>query len=242
MINSYKQLKLKEFELDPKDYMKYIEEFYNSLKYNISYSLVNNSKLNIVSKPSEFIIALYTKPRKSFVLNLKELTGWEGYLFFNISDSYLAPDKECKKILAVLMIIPSLVVKAKRMKSVAEQLYMSIGNSALIENEELIFKMDKLEGLIDKAVDELKSIGINIVYDIDKNTIIVPYGNMVMREFSTKEIMLISSTLLSMFKYLYAIEKSGTDFVKNMNLLGEFEKWKTSRKNELKEISDRIGE
>lgn len=239
MIHFYKNLSLEEFQLDVEKYLMYIKEFHGTLKLNIQY--VKNTKLEkVCSSATDFVLALYQKPKDDFSLKLKELTGWDGYLEFVYNEEYKQPSEEIKKILSVMMILPSLVAKVKRMKSVGEQLYQVVKDGALIEKEELIFKMDSLEGFIEKALKELEDIGLNALYDPEANTMMVPYGNMVMREFSTKEIILMTSTLLSVFKFLYALNCSGDDFIKSMNLRGDFEKWKTSRKNEIKEIEKRL--
>lgn len=242
MIPFYKNLELKEFGLESTKYMKYIEQFHNTLKMNIKYSTIKNSDLKLCESATEFIVALYTKPKVNFTLKLKQITGWKGYLEFTYGEEYIEPTEEVNKILALMMEIPSLVTKVKRMKSVAEQLYQVVKTGALILEEELVFKMDSLEGFIEKALKELEDIGLNVLYDNEQNTIIVPFGNMVMREFSTKEIILMTSTVLSVFKFLYALNACGDDFIKSMNLRGDFERWKNTRQKEVHDVFNRIKE
>ena len=240
MIHFYKDLTLREFELDPKDYMKYVEEFHKTLGFNIRY-LEKPIVGKVVSTVSDFVIALYTKPRKSFLLKLDELTGWSGYLLFKQKrNKYIEPEREVKKILSVLMTIPSFVAKAKRVKDVTDQLYAVVGDGGLFKSGELIFKMDKLEGFVQKALDDLKEMSLDVVYSKDKNIIIVPYSNMIMRDISTREIVMMTSTVLSVFKFLYALNSSGDDLVKSMNLRGDFEKWKKTRLKELEVIDNRL--
>lgn len=240
MIHFYKDLTLREFELDPEGYMKYIEEFHKTLRFNIRY-LEKPIVGKVVSTLSDFVIALYSKPRKSFLLKLDDLTSWPGYLYFKQKKDYEAPKDEVKKILSVLMTIPSFVAKARRVKEVTDQLYQVVGDGGLFKDGELIFKMDKLEGFVQKALDELKAMNLDVVYDKDKNIIVVPYSNMIMRDISTREIVMMTSTVLSVFKFLYALNASGDDFVKSMNLRGDFEKWKNTRSKELEVIDKRIG-
>ena len=239
MINIYEPIEIKPFDKNPEEYENYFKGLHDSLKYNVSFLEQEDTSYKVVRSFSDFMVSLNKKTEKKFLLDLS-IFSQKGFLLFSNSKEYVKPKDHLDIILAVLLAIPTIMSNVIRIKSVTDELYKVAGQGALFKDDKLIFKMDQLEGYISAARKHINDIGLNIIYDESSNTIEIPYGNLVFRQFSVKEIVLIVSSILSVFKYVYAQNNSGKDFNDRFNILAELEKWKKSRSLDLAMIEKRI--
>lgn len=239
MINIYEQIVLKPFDKNINEYEQYIKGLYDTLGYVVEYKEFAEQSDKVINSFSDFIISLNQKKEKRFMLNLS-LFGQKGFLLFVRSKQYKKPTDNLEIILSLLLAIPTVMSNVLKIKSVTDDLYNVAGQGAIFKDDKIIFKMDQLEGYIETAFSHLKDIGLDIQYNSEENTIEIPYGNLVFRQFSVKEIVLIVSSILSVFKFVYAQNVSGKDFNKKFKIIEDLEKWKKSRKCDLSLIERRI--
>lgn len=208
---------------------KYIEEFFNKFNYNITVSFVE--KKEICYSVYDFLIALNSQ-KENFSLKLTELFGDKIFFFKKEKKLKISEDYK-KEILSLLLEIPHFVSVAKQEKVFLDSEKDYLKNSCFYKNGFIYFNLKGIEKYIMAVQNLLFSIGIKVFTTLEDNNFYIkfPVERLFLLGFSNYDVSVIIHFVISSFKYLYAMDNCGEDFIKKRNLRTELEKWKISSKN-----------
>ena len=219
---------------DESIYDRYLEELFNSLKYNVCV-VSKQCKLHVIGI-SDFIKTMNSK-RNEFSVEIPET--YEGIIFkFKKAKKFVKADNKRNEILSLVLNIPTFVNIAKRVKTFLDLEKESVGKNAVYKDGFVQLNLKGAEFLIDtvKSLTEEFNIKFDTVEDNSETYLKIPVERLMQLGFSNPDISTVLHLIMSAFKYTYAIEESGQDFNKRCQLKAELLKWKNTASYEVSEI------
>lgn len=238
-LNDKITYQVKNYPLDD-FYDKYLGELFNTLKYNVTvtnkdptvfciYDLlnsVNNKCENIVVNLNE----IYPNKRIQFIRSKK----------YRQSD---VNDENKQLILSVALEMSRFVNVAKSVKSFLDSEKEMMSKFTFFKDGFVYLNITDVSNLIDKVKEATEECNLLFVCEEEgKDTYIkFPLERLLLLGFSVSDITTLIHLIMSTFKYVYAIDACGSDFVKRFKLIEELTKWKTNMKQEVSDIMKRMG-
>ena len=234
LINFNEELTFKLPTYDDDTFVKYIEEFFNMLHYQITIA-TKESKNHCVGI-SEFIVMLNSK-RNEFTVEIPE-TYPDIVFKFKKTKRLSISEKNRQAIFSLVLNVPKFVGIAKRVKTFLDLEKEAINVNASFKNGFVYFNLTGTEQFVDPVKNIAKEFFVEFDSVIENGIqyLKFPLERFMQLGYSNNEISILMHLVMSAFKYIYTIEAGGQDFTKRCQLKAELEKWKITAQNEVSEI------